>query len=56
MFFTTAPILQEPVNVAFGSIEILPVIISPTSLALDFKISNSLTLIFPFISPEISAF
>ena len=36
----TAPILQEPVNEAPGSIESLFVIISPFSFAYDFNDSN----------------
>ena len=56
MFFTIAPILQVPVNVALGSIEILPVIISPNTLAVAFNTNNSLDVTTPFISPDTSAF
>ena len=52
----TAPIPQEPENVAPGSIDNLFVRISPSSLAVDFSANNSDTLIFAFSSPEMSAF
>ena len=55
MSLITAPILQEPENVAPGSIANLFVTISPSSFA-DFSANNSKTLIFAFNSPEMSAF
>ena len=56
MSLITAPILQEPENVAPGSIANLLVTISPSSFAVDFSANNSETLIFAFNSPEMSAF
>ena len=51
----TAPILQDPVNEAPGSIDSLLVIMSPFNLAVDFKDNNCATEIFALIVPETSA-
>ena len=56
MFFIAGPILHVPVNMAFGSIFIFPVIISPNNFDVAFNESNSVTVTLPLIIPDTSAF
>jgi len=51
MSLTTAPMLQEPVNVAPGSIESFPADISPVIFAVAFNESMSDEITFPLIFP-----
>ncbi len=53
---TTDPMLHVPVKFAPGSMDNLLVLMSPAILAVAFSCSNSLTTIFAFMLPEISAF